>query len=291
MSTAEASEARSSSRAVPDGVARVAGTARDPGTVQVQRRVAAVDIKRHRTPPKASVMLADEIRANILGHGLPAGSALPSEADLVRDSGLGRATVREALRLLEAEGLIAIRRGPQGGISVRRPDMSRLSHSIAPILTLTESPLRDLFFFRKAVEPAAAELAAQMATEDQRQRLTQLAGHREGAGYSNEVDFHILVAECAGNELVRALLAIPHDLLRMHLEGEAITDEDVREANDAHRAIARAIASGDGERARRAMQRHLESFEKRMERQGRLDQPIVPRERWLRGTAGLPPRG
>jgi GntR family transcriptional regulator, transcriptional repressor for pyruvate dehydrogenase complex len=255
----------------------------------IQRRVpATVEVGRDRTPPKASALLADEIRASILGHGLAAGSVLPSEAELVRDSGLGRATVREALRLLEAEGLILIKRGPQGGISVRRPDLSRLSNSIAPILTLTASPLRDLFFFRKAVEPAAAELAAKTAGDEQRQRLIELAGHREGAGYSNEVDFHVMVAECAGNELVRALLAVPHDLLRMHLEGEAITEEDVREANDAHRAIARAIAAGDGDRARRAMQRHLESFETRMERQGRLDQPIVPRERWLRGTAGFP---
>lgn len=285
MSTAEASEARSSSPAGPDQTDPVAITVRG------QRRAAAtVNLNRDHTPPKASALLADEIRASILGRGLPAGSFLPSEADLVRDSGLGRATVREALRLLEAEGLITIKRGPQGGISVRRPDGSRLSQSIAPILTLTESPLRDLFFFRKAVEPAAAEQAAKTASDDQRERLSELAGHREGAGYSNEVDFHILVAECAGNELVRALLAVPHDLLRMHLEGEAITDEDIREANDAHRAIARAIASGNGDRARRAMLRHLESFENRMERQGRLDQPIVPRERWLRGTAGLPPR-
>jgi GntR family transcriptional repressor for pyruvate dehydrogenase complex len=250
-----------------------------------------LDLKRAAAPPKASALLADELRANILGHGLAAGSPLPSEAEIVNESGLGRATVREALRLLEAEGLIAIKRGPQGGISVRRPDGSRLSSSLAPLLTLAESPLRDLFFFRKAVEPPAAEQAAKMATEAQRQRLLGLAEHREGAGYSNEVDFHVMVAECAGNELVRALLTVPHDLLRMHLEGEAISADDVREANEAHHLIAKAIVSGDGPRASRAMLRHLESFENRMERQGRLDQPIIPRERWLRGTAGLPDSG
>ena len=52
--------------------------------------------------------------------------------ELTRESGLGRATVREALRLLESEGLIAIRRGVQGGIEVTRPNLSQLSHSLAP---------------------------------------------------------------------------------------------------------------------------------------------------------------
>lgn len=242
--------------------------------------------ERDRLPPKASVLLAADLRGHILGHGLAPGSALPSEAQLVSDTGLGRATIREALRLLEAEGLIAIKRGPHGGVTVRRPDVSRLSRSLAPILTLSEAPLRDLFVFRKAVEPQAASLAASHATDEQRNRLIDLAGHDPHAGYDNEIGFHVRVAECAGNELMRVLLVVPYDLLRLHLELEEISDADVQEANEAHLAIAKFIAAGDPTRAGRAMLKHLESFEQRMQRQGRLDQPIVPRERWLRGSSG-----
>lgn len=250
------------------------------------RKVSPVRFERDRRPPKASVMLAADIRAHILGHGLAPGSALPSESQLVSETGLGRATIREALRLLEAEGLITIKRGPHGGVTVRRPDVSRLSRSLAPILTLSEAPLQDLFVFRKTVEPQAASLAATHATEEQRGELIRLADHEPRAGYQNEIAFHVLVAECAGNELMRVLLVVPHELLALHLDVEEISDSDVREANDAHMAIAKFIAAGDGVRAGRAMLKHLESFEGRMQRQGRLDQPIVPRERWLRDPTG-----
>ena len=242
---------------------------------------------RGRRAPKASILLANELRARILGEGMPAGTELPSEVELTRESGLGRATVREALRLLESEGLIAIRRGVQGGIEVTRPNLSQLSHSLAPILTLSEAPLADLVAFRMIVEPAVASLAAEQASEDQRTRLVELAEHGPGDGYQNEVAFHVLLAECAGNELVRVLLMVPHDLLRLHLGGENITVEDVREANRAHHRISHAVASGDGADAARAMLRHLESFRDRMERLGRLQQPIVPRERWLKDGALL----
>src|SRR5690606_19768366 len=153
VSRAEASEVPSSSVGAP---ARSGRAQTEPVASTRPRRVSPVRLERDRRPPKASVMLAADIRAHILGHGLPPGSALPSEPQLVSETGLGRATIREALRLLEAEGLITIKRGPHGGVTVRRPDVSRLSRSLAPILTLSEAPLRDLFVFRKAVEPQAA---------------------------------------------------------------------------------------------------------------------------------------
>lgn len=234
-----------------------------------------------RRPPKASVMLAGELRARILGEGLEPGTELPSEVDLTRQSGLGRATVREALRLLESEGLIIIRRGAQGGIEVTRPDPSQLSHSLAPILTLSEAPLANLIDFRMMIEPAAARLAAENATAEQLERLLELAAHGPSGGYRNEVAFHVELAECAHNEFVRVMMIVPHDLLWLHLGGEAITDDDVREANRAHLRISRAVAQGDGADASEAMRKHLESFRTRMGRLGRLDQPIVPKDRWL----------
>ena len=284
MSGAEASQAPTSSAGTtkphrPKGSSRPTARQVDGGDW------ASVALGRERQLPKASAMLAAELRAYILGHALAPGSTLPSEAELIASTSLGRATVREALRLLEAEGLIAIKRGPQGGVVVRRPDLSGLSRSLAPFLTLTEAPLRDLFAFRKAVEPWAASLAAEHATDAQRARLIELAGHHPGPGYRNEIAFHVLVAECAANQVLRALLVVPHDLLRLHLEVDEIPDDAVEEANNAHLAIAKHISSGDQHRAGRAMLKHLESFEEMMQRQGRLDQPIVPRTHWLRRTS------
>lgn len=238
-----------------------------------------------RSLPKAAEMLAHEIRAQILGLGMLPGSPLPSEPELIAQSGLGRATVREAIRLLEAQGLIVIRRGSHGGIFVAQPDLSNISHSLAPVLTLSKAPLRDLTSYRKMVEPPAAGLAAALATDEAKRSLLDLAEHGAGPGYVNEVAFHVRVADLSDNLLLRVLVTVPHDLLREQLKGEAIDDATLREANHAHLAIAQAIVAGDEERAARAMLKHLEAFERRMDREGRLDRPIVPQEQWLRESS------
>jgi GntR family transcriptional repressor for pyruvate dehydrogenase complex len=242
----------------------------------------SVSASASRALPKAAAMLAKELRGMILGLALPPGTALPSEPDLIEQSGLGRASVREAIRILEAEGLIVIRRGAHGGIFVSQPDVSSLSRSVAPFLTLSQAPLRDLITYRKIIEPPAARLASSVADAQSRLELKRLAEHNPGPGFVNEIAFHERVAQLAGNMLLRVLVVVPHNLLRAHLQGESISDEDVTEANEAHTAIASAIAAGNGERADRAMAKHLDAFERRMDREGRLDRPIIPREQWLR---------
>src|ERR1700733_11935074 len=84
--------------------------------------------------PKASGFVADELRAQIIGNDLAPGTRLPSEAQLIEQFGLSRATVREALRLLEAEGLILVKRGPRGGLTVSRPNPSHISRSMATMV-------------------------------------------------------------------------------------------------------------------------------------------------------------
>jgi DNA-binding FadR family transcriptional regulator len=245
-------------------------------------RSTTLAVRSDRTLPKAAAMLAQEIRAKILGFGLEPGTPLPSEPELIEQSGLGRASVREAIRLLEAQGLIVIRRGSHGGILVAQPNLSNLSHNIAPVLTLSKAPLRDLTSYRKMVEPPAAGMAASIASDDDKKELLKLAEHNPGPGYINEVAFHERVAELADNLLLRVLIRVPHDLLREHLKGESLDDAVVDEANHAHMAIAKAIVAGESEHAARAMMKHLEAFEENFDRAGRLDRPIVPQEQWLR---------
>jgi GntR family transcriptional repressor for pyruvate dehydrogenase complex len=232
--------------------------------------------------PKAAEIFAEEIKGQILGHGLEAGSALPSEPELIASSGLGRASVREAIRLLESEGLIEIRRGALGGIFVMQPDGTALTRSLALVMTMSKTPLRDLCSYRKMVEPPAAMLAAESPDKAGRDALLALAQHAPEHGYTNEVDFHVQLAMLSDNHFLQVLLMVPNELLRVHLAHEEVASDDVREANQAHRSIALAITNGDGAKASRAMIKHLDSFERRLDRMGKLDLPIVPRERWLR---------
>jgi DNA-binding FadR family transcriptional regulator len=254
------------------------------GQRRMKDRSSTLAVRSSRPLPKLAAMLAQEMRAKILGLGLEPGTPLPSEPELIEQSGLGRASVREAIRLLEAEGLVIIRRGSHGGLFVAQPNLSNLSANIAPVLTLSKAPLRDLTTYRKMVEPPAAALAASLAGDAEKAELLELAGHNPGAGFVNEVAFHEKVAELADNLLLRVLVRVPHDLLREHLKGEVLDDAVVAEANNAHRAIAKAILAGDGPRAQRAMMKHLEAFEERFDKAGRLDRPIVAQEQWLRNT-------
>lgn len=240
-----------------------------------------------RSPPKASELLAAGLRGDIIGRALPTGSRLPSEAELISRSGLSRATVREALRLLEADGLITTKQGPGGGISVRHPEPSNISHSLVTMIALAEVPMRQLFEFRLVVEPAAAASAAAALDEETASRLVR--GTQEGEDTAEGfIDFHLLVAQASGNAFYHLILAALHDVLEWHVELESLAIADWEETQSAHTKIARAIASGDPRKAANAMRRHIEQFMETMEEAGRLDQPILPRSRW-RPSGLVPP--
>lgn len=232
---------------------------------------------------KASDVLADRLRARILGRGMRAGEGLPSEAELINEHGFSRGTVREALRLLESDGLIEIRRGPRGGVRVAHPDLSQVSRSVALLLTMAETSMRSFSEFRRLVEPAAAAAAATNATAAQRAWLLELAEQSDlrQAKWEPSVEFHTAIASCSGNEILRVVVSAFGQELSWHAPGERLSPEDMDKTRCAHRSVAEAIESGDADRAARVMRRHLDEFENVLDSQGRLDEPIVPRERWL----------
>lgn len=233
--------------------------------------------------PKASDLLAERLRAQILGRGLQPGDPLPSEAQIIAEHGFSRGTVREALRLLEVDGLIEIRRGPKGGVRVRHPEVSQIGRSLAVLLTLTETSTRAVLEFRKLVEPAAAAGAARSASRAQCQVLVDIA--EDGAGQRSlgrSIEFHEAVGACSGNRLLEVAVNGLGVELAWHTPGEPLSESDIAGTHDAHRSIARAIAAGNEQRAARLMLGHIEEFERVLDKHGRLDQPIVPRERWMR---------
>ncbi|CAN5626554.1 FadR/GntR family transcriptional regulator [soil metagenome] len=231
--------------------------------------------------PKASDVLADRLRARILGDAMSPGDSLPSEAEIIADYGFSRGTVRETLRLLESDGLVTITRGPKGGIRVRYPDLSQISRSMALFLSITETPMRQFIEFRQLLEPAAAAAAARTATAEQRRWLLGVAEENLEVGFDRSIEFHEVVGVCSNNGMMRVAIAALDQEIAWHLPHERLTEEDANETRSAHLAVAQAIATGDEHRARQTMARHLEKFEKVLEAQGRLDEAIVPRSRWL----------
>ena len=229
--------------------------------------------------PKASGALANELRAQILEENLQPGDSLPSEPELIELFGLSRGTVREALRLLEADGFITIRRGPRGGIAVSHPQVDVVSRSLATILAMGGTPLSSLFEFRKLVEPAAAAAAATDATAEQRETLVAFTD-AESIERGDAV-FHELIITCVGNDVLRFILTAVTKVVEWHTRVDDVPADDVKAAGNAHAKIAKAIVAGDAKTASSSMLRHIEAFEAVMAKAGRLDGPILPRDRWV----------
>src|SRR2546421_11491774 len=132
--------------------------------------------------PKASDVLADDLRERILLGEFPEGTALPTERDLVAQTQMSRATVREALRILEVQGLIRIKTGRAGGAYVQKPDDESVADSVALAIRGRRIRMAALLETREAIEPACAQLAAKYRTDADLERLDKaqqaLAPHR-----------------------------------------------------------------------------------------------------------------
>lgn len=225
---------------------------------------------------KASDLLADELRAEILERNLQPGTPFPTETELIETHQFSRGTVREALRLLEFEGFIDIRRGRFGGIQVQHPNVDLVSRSLATLLVLSNATLGDLIDFRKLVEPAGAAAAAREATPEQRRAIQDFA-----AQPSTSVAFHDAVGECANNEFLRIILAAINQVIEWRTNVEESAGGSVPDVREEHVKIADAIADGDADLAADLILHHIDVAEKELRESGRLDLPVVARDRWI----------
>src|ERR1700749_1697474 len=163
------------------------------------------------TPAKMPVLLAEAIADGIVGRGLRPGDRLATEAEMIADYEVGRATLREALRVLEAQGVIEIRVGAGGGPFVARPDAHRLARMLSLLLRMSDVTLREVLDARLIVEPALAGQAASLRDDEHvaALRANQAALEKSARGSEeflrvNE-EFHTLAADASKNRPLAAL--------------------------------------------------------------------------------------
>lgn len=231
--------------------------------------------------PKASDILADKLRSHILVSELQPGDPMLSESELIERYRLSRGSVREALRLLESDGLIEIRRGPRGGIRVRHPELWHVSDRLALVLTTTATSLKEFLAFRGVVEPAAAAAAAAAATPEERDWLVELVEKEKADRHlQTAADFHVAIATASHNRMYSVMIPVLLQVLEWHLIGERLGLGDIEDTHTAHHAIATAIAKGDGNTAARRVAEHLATFEATLAARSQLDQPLLLATRW-----------
>lgn len=228
---------------------------------------------------KASDIVVDTLRYRIIAERLPVGFRLPSEPELAEEFSLGRVTVREALRILERDGLIDIRRGPGGGISVRHPDVQHVSEMISLHLSIQEVTLRELLMFRQTVEPPAAALAAKHATEAQRKAIMSAASNQHPP-LGDVVELHVLISEASGNGLFSLMLRTLQTPLSVHFRERRIQNRHYTGTGHAHAKIAQAIHDGHARGAELAMRKHLDAYADYLDEVGLIDDVIVPSNVW-----------
>lgn len=110
--------------------------------------------------PKTSEIVADKIRAQIVRGELSEGDSLPPEGQLMDNLGISRPTLREAFRILEAEGLISIVRGSRTGAKVHKPSVDLVSRYAGYVLESQQTTISDLYQARLAIEPSVVRWLA-----------------------------------------------------------------------------------------------------------------------------------
>ena len=211
--------------------------------------------------PAHELVLAQLRRSIHLGH-FGAGDRLPPERELARQLGVSRTTVREAVRVLEGEGLVEIKRGSSGGISVRpqSPGPAELRRRLREFEEIIE--------FRLAVEPMAARLAALRRTKTDIAALDRtfewleaLAATGAEGAVSDWVradgEFHLLIARMSRNP--RLLAAIEEARAGMFLPIGAVFGRLESRAHVMHAELHQSIVAGDADRAGAAMTAHVEA--------------------------------
>src|SRR5215213_6285335 len=158
-------------------------------------------------PQKAAMLVARRIVQDALRDHRKPGDLLVPERTMVEKYGAGRGTVREALRLLEVQGVISLKPGPRGGPVLRTPDGSHLASTVVLLMQLKEAPFRTIVEVRSALEPMISSLAAERISEES---LVELGGTidqmRENLGDQRSFldankRFHDIIAWSSGNAL------------------------------------------------------------------------------------------
>lgn len=219
---------------------------------------------------RASQDVVQQIKTHIFEGSLAPGVRLPSEKQLAEQFGLSRITVRDAMRVLESQGLITIRVGAGGGAFVANPNLDSANELLTDLLRLQRASIRELVEARLVIETSILAFAAERATREDLAAM-QLAiddartGRASGDSHFtvHSVDFHVALAKAAKNPVlfftVNSFRALFYEVLEKLIPDDQMAQRAIAD----HQKILDAITDHDAERAQQLMREHLAYFEKR----------------------------
>ncbi|MGH3442192.1 MAG: FadR/GntR family transcriptional regulator [Nitriliruptorales bacterium] len=224
------------------------------------------------SPGRVSAEIVKQIKSAIREGRLATGDRLPPERELTELFGVSRVTVRDALRVLEANGLVDIRVGAGGGAFVTAPGSDNVAEGISNMLLLRSTTPQAVTETRIILEVGMLPFVCERATEEDLAELERLCDKGQTAleggddyDVSISAEFHTALAQATHNPVIEALTHSLHQPLEASLrtakrKAPQMGREGVRE----HRALVAAIRGKDPEKAQEIMRRHLARTAKRV---------------------------
>ena len=208
---------------------------------------------------KTHEVIADRIREKIVNGTLKAGDLLPAEDELTLEMGVARTTLREALRVLESQGLIAIRHGRGGGPVVTHPNLDPIATALAVSLQLQGTTVADLDAARRVIEPHIAGQLARKHSKADIKALEKAIDLAQVASDDNDaaafvqavVGVHETLIERSGNKTLATLSHLLHVLVQSFY-ARTVPSLDQAMMNGAiksYRKLVELIRTGQAEKA------------------------------------------
>jgi GntR family transcriptional regulator, transcriptional repressor for pyruvate dehydrogenase complex len=220
---------------------------------------------------RVSADIVEQIKRAIQDGRLTPGDQLPSERELTKQLGVSRVSVRDALRMLEAYGLIQVRVGARGGAFVTAPAPNLVGEGMAHMLLLASVAPSDVTELRLIFELALLPLACERRTEEDLEELDVICDRAEATLRAGAYDvalsaeFHTRLAEATHNTAI-ALFAesFQGPLLASLRHAQRVAPEMGKAGLLEHRAVVDAIRARDADAARAIMSEHLERTARRV---------------------------
>lgn len=243
------------------------------------------------TRPRRSrpVRVAEAIKEWVVEQGLQPGDRLPGETELIARFGMSKGTIREAMRLLQAQGLVETKTGPGGGSFVGAVSRERANALLANFFYFRDVTIDDIYQVRVALEP---ELAASVAGRLSPAQLDELAAiteayaapaasaEEERRQHVESLRFHARLSDFGQNAVLGYFIAFMAQILTdltVYKRLYTTPNDDLRRRGYAYQQeLISALRDGDAERARRVMRSHMEMARVLME-----DQEAVVMKRFI----------
>jgi GntR family transcriptional repressor for pyruvate dehydrogenase complex len=220
--------------------------------------------------PKTAELVARTLRQMVVDGQLSDGDFLPHETDLMEHFRVSRPTLREAVRILESERLVEVRRGSRTGARVRVPGPEIVARPAGLLLELSGATLADVMTARIAIEPAAAKQLAEDGTAAAHNELGRLVAEIPRAWEAGDLarattNLHRRMVELSGNAALAMIAGMLHEITERHTTAafvgvdNVIPKADYTKVMRSYQRLVDLVVARDGERAAAHWRRHMEN--------------------------------